>query len=115
MSVKEHLLLASDKKPRLSKSDDPLHGKDVLDIVLKTLDVDLGEPRYGLAASWAEIVGPELYLHVKVVDIQHESLVLRADHPSWANLVLLQKKRIIKAIQNRYPSLGITTLHVLGA
>jgi len=52
---------------------------------------------------------------VKVVDIQHESLVLRADHPSWANLVLLQKKRIIKAIQNRYPSLGITTLHVLGA
>ena len=115
MSVKEHLLLASDEKPRLSKGDDPLLGKEVLNTVLKTLDIDLEEPRYGLTASWEEIVGPELYLHVKVVDIQHESLVLRADHPSWANLVMLQKKRIVQAVRKRYPSLGITTLSVLGA
>ena len=115
MSMKEHLLLASEKKPRLSKSEHPLLGKDVLDTVLKTLNIDLAEPRYGLATSWEEIAGPDLYLHVKVVDIRHSTLVLRADHPSWANLVLLQKKRIIQAIQKRYPSLGITSLQVLGA
>jgi len=115
MSVKERLLLTSDEKPRLSKSEDPLLGKDVLDTVLKTLNIDLDEPRYGLATSWEEIAGPDLYLHVKVVDIRHSTLVLRADHPSWANLVMLQKKRILQAIQKRYPSLGITSLQVLGA
>ncbi|NLZ77187.1 MAG: DUF721 domain-containing protein [Spirochaetales bacterium] len=115
MSMKEGSPLARDKKPRLGKGEDPLLGKDVLDTLLRTLEIDLKEPRYGLSASWEEIVGPEISPHVKVVDIRHGSLVLRADHPSWANLVLLQKKRIVKAVRDRYPSLGIRTLHVLGA
>ncbi len=107
--------MARDKKPRLSKSEDPLAVKDVLDVVLKNLKTDITEERFQLNSAWAEIAGTDIALHVRVVDIHHKSLVLRADHPSWANVVMLKKKQLIKAIQNRYPALGITTLHILGA
>ena len=115
MSMKERLLLARDKKPRLSKGEDPLVVGEVLNVVLKGLNIDVEEPQFGLTSSWAEIAGADLALHVSVVDIQHTTLVLRADHPSWANVVMLQKRRIIKAIGERYPGLGIINLHVLGA
>ena len=66
-----------------------------------------------LGFAWQEIVTERLYPHVKIVDIKMHTLVLRADHPSWAQITMMQQKRIIGELQRRYPSLEITTIQVI--
>jgi len=42
-------------------------------------------------------------------------LVLRADHPSWAQIALMQQKKILALITKKYPSLGIKSIQMLSA
>jgi len=107
------LSVAKDKRERICKEDEPLKGRDVLALVLRRLSIDPDNPKTELGFAWREIVGERLYPHVKIVDIKLTTLVLRADHPSWAQLALMQQRRIVAELGRRYPTLGIKTIQLI--
>lgn len=102
-----------DKKPRLCNQGDPLKGKEVLDIVLRNLNIKPENPSSAIGFEWQQIIGNRLYPHVKIVEIKHSTLVLRADHPSWAQITMMQQKKILALITKKYPSLGIKNIQML--
>lgn len=105
--------MAKDKRERICKEDEPLTSRDVLALVLRRLSIDPDNPRTELGFAWQEIVGARLYPHVKIVDIKLSTLILRADHPSWAQLALMQQRRIVTELGRRYPALGIKTIQLI--
>lgn len=82
-----------DKKTRLCKEGEPLEAKDVLDYVLRRLDIRPDNPKAAVGFEWQKIIGNRLYPHVKIVEIKHTTLVLKADHPSWAQITMMQQKK----------------------
>ena len=104
-----------DKKPRLCKTGEPLEAKEVLDIVLRNLNIRPDNPSAAIGFEWQKIIGNRLYPHVKIVEIKHSTLVLRADHPSWAQIALMQQKKILALINKKYPSLGLKSIQMLSA
>ncbi len=105
--------MAKDKRERVCKDGEPMKGDAVLDMVLRRLKIDRNAPKNSLGFAWQEIVGERLYPHIKIVDIKMHTLMVRADHPSWAQITMMQQKRIVGELQRRYPSLGITTIQVI--
>lgn len=105
--------MAKDKRERVCRQGEPLKSKDVLDLVLRRLSIDPANPQTELGFAWQQIVGERLYPHVKIVDIKHNTLILRADHPSWAQLALMQQRRIISELKRRYPTLGVNTIQLI--
>ncbi|WP_037547793.1 DUF721 domain-containing protein [Spirochaeta lutea] len=59
---------------------------------------------------WQEIAGPGLADHSRIADIRHGSVIVYVDHPGWMQKLSMQKNRILRSIQKRYPSLEITNL-----
>ena len=104
-----------DKKPRLCKEGEPLEGRKVLDFVLRSLDIRTDNPKAAIGFEWQKIIGNRLYPHVKIVEIKGTTLVLRADHPSWAQIALMQQKKILALIAKKYPSLGIKSIQMLSS
>ena len=104
-----------DKKPRLCKEGEPLEGRKVLDFVLRSLDINSDNPKAAIGFEWQKIIGNRLYPHVKIVEIKGSTLVLRGDHPYWAQIALMQQKKILALITKKYPSLGIKSIQMLSA
>jgi predicted nucleic acid-binding Zn ribbon protein len=102
-----------DKSPRICKADDPIDSKQVLEMVLQRLHISADNPKVAVGMNWRDIIGPRLFPHVKIVDIKGKTLVLRADHPSWAQIAMMQKKKVLAGINRTYPSLGIGDIQIL--
>ncbi|MGE4583083.1 MAG: DUF721 domain-containing protein [Sphaerochaeta sp.] len=102
-----------DKRPRLCKEGEPLEGRKVLDVVLRSLNIRSDNPKAAMGFEWQKIIGNRLYPHVKIVEIRQNTLVLRADHPSWAQITLMQQKKILALLERRFPSLQIKSIHML--
>ncbi len=104
-----------DNKSRLCKEGEPLEAKKVLDYVLRGLDIKTDNPQSAIGFEWQKIIGNRLYAHVKIIEIKNTTLILRADHPSWAQITLMQQKKIIASINKKYPSLGIKSIHMINS
>ncbi|MDT4762455.1 DUF721 domain-containing protein [Sphaerochaeta sp. PS] len=102
-----------DKRNRICKDGEPIEGKKVLDMVLRRLDIRPENPKASIGLNWQEIIGTRLYPHVKIIDIKGSTLVLKADHPSWAQITMMQQKKILALVQRKYPSLGVKSLQIL--
>ncbi len=104
-----------DKKTRLCKDDEPLEAKTVLDYVLRRLDIRPDNPKAAVGFEWQKIIGNRLYPHVKIVEIKYATLVLKADHPSWAQITMMQQKKILSLLAKKYPSLGIKSIQMISS
>jgi hypothetical protein len=104
-----------DKKTRLCKEGEPLEARAVLDYVLRRLDISVDNPKAAVGFEWQKIIGNRLYPHVKIVEIKHTTLVLKADHPSWAQITMMQQKKILSLLEKKYPSLGIKSIQMLSS
>ena len=102
-----------DKKQRICKNGEPIEASKVLDIVLRRLDISSENPKAAVGMNWQDIIGPRLYPHVKILDIKGNMLVLRADHPSWAQITMMQQKKILASVNRKYPSLEVKSLQIL--
>jgi len=102
-----------DKRTRICKDGEPIEGKKVLDMVLHRLDIRPDNPKAAIGMNWQDIIGMRLYPHVKIIDIKGSTLVLKADHPSWAQITMMQQKSILASIQRKYPSLGVKSLQIV--
>jgi hypothetical protein len=87
----------------------------VLDYVLRRLDISVDNPKAAVGFEWQKIIGNRLYPHVKIVEIKHTTLVLKADHPSWAQITMMQQKKILSLLEKKYPSLGIKSIQMLSS
>jgi hypothetical protein len=61
--------------------------------------------------SWHRIVGVDLAAHSDAVDIRNHALVVEVDHPGWMQKLHMQRERILKTLQQRYPNLEIRNIH----
>lgn len=109
----EGLSHMKDKKTRLCKNGEPLEAKEVLEYVLRGLAIRPDDPKAAIGFEWQKIIGNRLYPHVKIVEIKHTTLVLRADHPSWAQITMMEQRKIISLLAKKYPSLGIKSIQML--
>jgi len=62
--------------------------------------------------SWEDIVGPDIYSHVKIDDLIDKNLIVKADHPGWAQVFLLKKKAILGKVQKKFPQLEIKNIQI---
>ena len=64
-------------------------------------------------ASWTAIVGEKQAAHSKLIDIKHQIAIIETDHPGWSQQILLNKRRIIRNFQKKYPQLEVKDISVM--
>lgn len=64
-------------------------------------------------ASWTAIVGEKQAAHSKLIDIKHQTAIIETDHPGWSQQILLNKRRIIRNFQKKYPQLEVKDISVM--
>jgi hypothetical protein len=62
--------------------------------------------------SWPEIAGPDLAAHSQVLDIRNGAVLVGLDHPAWLQRMHLERSRIVRQVQQRFPSLEVRYLHM---
>lgn len=85
---------------------------DLLQQFLDRIGQSDGAPYVGLFRGWRQIVGDRIADHAEPVDIRGTALIVEADHPGWAQMVLMSQARILRQLKRRYPELGITGMHI---
>ena len=91
-------------------NDTPL--KDLLDILLSRLHIDVDNNLAQMMREWIEIVGPDIAPHAKIYEIRNTTLIIETDHPAWSNIILMKKKQILARVHAQFPELGIKGLSV---
>lgn len=86
--------------------------QEILDMLLSRLQIDQSNPLMEIHRGWMEIIGPDIASHTKIFDIRGKVLIIEADHPTWASMVMMRKKQIIARIKAQFPELGVTQLQV---
>lgn len=86
--------------------------QEVLNMLLSRLHIDDSNPLMSIHRDWMEIIGPDIAAHSKIFDIRGKVLIIEADHPTWASMVLMRKKQILGRIKAQYPELGVTQIQV---
>lgn len=64
-------------------------------------------------ASWIAIIGEKQAAHSKLIDIKHQTAIIETDHPGWSQQILLNKRRIIRNFQKKYPQLEVKDISVM--
>ena len=77
------------------------------------LGLSKGSAALDIYSSWATIVGEKYAAHSKLIDIKHQTAIIETDHPGWSQQILLNKRRIIRNFQKKYPQLEIKDISVM--
>ena len=93
-------------------SDDFSNATDALKHLFDRLMPENSSGYSGLFSGWEEIAGPDMSMHVAVVDVVNKSLILEADHPGWIQKTRMMQSRILKEVNDRYPELEISRLRI---
>ncbi|MDD3822324.1 MAG: DUF721 domain-containing protein [Sphaerochaetaceae bacterium] len=86
--------------------------KELLDMLLSRLNIDEQGPLATVHREWMEIVGPDIAVHAKILDIRGKVLIIESDHPTWSSMIHMRKKQIIGRIARQFPELGISQIQV---
>ena len=85
---------------------------DILDSYFRRNSISGAETYVAFHRSWEQIVGQDIASHTNLTEIRNHALCVEVDHPAWMQQVQLRQARILKAVQQRFPSLEIRTLHL---
>lgn len=86
--------------------------QEVLNLLLSRLKIDESNPITTVYHEWMEIVGPDIAVHAKIFDVRGKVLIVEADHPTWASMVMMRRKQILARLKRQFPELGITQIQV---
>jgi predicted nucleic acid-binding Zn ribbon protein len=67
-----------------------------------------------LAASWSDVVGPEVAEHVQIESVRDGELVLVADSTAWATQVRLLTDTVLKQVQELVSKSNVSSVSVRG-
>jgi hypothetical protein len=90
--------------------------KESADIINQFFDRDVvqeGEDWIRLISSWEKIVGTDLASHLKVKDLKGSTLLLKCDHPGWAQIFYMKKSAIMRKMQRQFPQVSIKSFRVM--
>ncbi len=62
--------------------------------------------------AWPDIVGNDLAAHSQVLDIKNGAVLVGLDHPAWLQRMHMDRTRIVRLIQRRFPALDVRYLHM---
>jgi hypothetical protein len=85
---------------------------EILSTFFRMYNLEDGAEYVSFFESWQEIVGVDLASHSRVADIQNGAAIVEMDHPGWMQMFQMREKKILTAIQKRFPDLGITRFSV---
>lgn len=85
---------------------------DILDGYFRRHSISGGEAYVAFYRSWEQIVGQDIASHTNLTEIRNHALCVEVDHPAWMQQVHLRQARILKSVQQRFPSLEIRSLHL---
>lgn len=85
---------------------------DILRILLKDTKLAKGETTSSVYTAWDRIAGEPLSHHTRVADIMGRQLVVEVEHPGWHQMLLFQKREILRKVQKEYPSLKLRGIRV---
>lgn len=86
--------------------------QEVLSLLLSRLHIDDSNPLFAINQGWMEIIGPDIATHTKIMDLRGNVLVIQADHPTWASMVMMRRKQILSRLKAQFPELGVTQIQV---
>ena len=86
---------------------------DLLKEVLARAGVDPQAPQAVVYRVWDEILGADLAGRARLRDIDRGRLLVEVDHPAWLQLVQMRQRQILQRVQDRFPALRITRLHLV--
>jgi hypothetical protein len=87
--------------------------KSVSEILSTFFDKEIVSRAEGYASfskAWRSIVGTRLSDHSRPIDIRHGILIVETDHQGWTQLLLLKQDKILKDIEEKFPTLEIRGL-----
>ena len=61
-------------------------------------------------SAWEKIAGTNLAAHSRINELEKGIVYIDTDHPGWIQLLKIEERRILKALQQRFPGLGIKGL-----
>ena len=85
---------------------------EVLDLLLARLKVDQSNPVANVQRDWIEIVGSDLATHTRLLEVKKNVLIVKSNHSTWSQIVMMRRKSILKRINSLYPQLNISKIQV---
>ena len=86
---------------------------ELLKEVLARAGVDAQAPQALIYRLWDELLGPDLAGSARLREVRHGRLEVEVDHPAWLQLVRMRQREILQRVQQRFPELAVTRLHVV--
>ncbi|MFW5729893.1 MAG: DUF721 domain-containing protein, partial [Spirochaetota bacterium] len=83
---------------------------EILSAFFRMYNLEDGAEYLSFFESWQEIVGVDLASHSRVADIQNGAAIVEMDHPGWMQMLQMKEQKILRAIQARFPDLGVERL-----
>ena len=86
---------------------------ELIKALVDGMDVDHGGEYYSLFTGWERTVGTDIAAHSRVKEIEKGVIIIAVDHPGWAQMIQLQKKKILFSCRKQYPELNIKEMRVI--
>ena len=83
---------------------------EILSAFFRMYNLEDGAEYVSFFESWQEIVGVDLASHSRVADIQNGAAIVEMDHPGWMQMLQMKEQKFVRAIQKRFPDLGVERL-----
>lgn len=93
--------------------EQPQLPKYYMSSILQKFNIDFDNPRHRLFSDWKELDSSEVIKHTKPSDIKNGVLILFCDNGAWASLFNMQKNKVLKLVNQKYPSLGIKSIKLI--
>lgn len=85
--------------------------QDLLPNFLKTIEHVKGDKRLQLEEVWTQLIGEKMVSHTKLQTVHEGVLFVQVSSPTVLNLLVLKEKaRLLKGLQEKLPHLQIKTI-----
>lgn len=99
-------------KDRICK-DKPISSEQLVDYYLKEILKKEKPKSSNLYDKWDVILPENLKKHIQIKEIRDDVLILVADHPAWRQKANMNKRKILKKINEEFPTLNIKSIQII--
>ena len=76
-------------------------------------DIKRGSEYVNMHRGWRMLVGIDIAAHTRLVNLEHGTLIVEADHPAWMNELYLRRDKVLADVRRRFPELNIRVLQMI--
>lgn len=86
---------------------------DLIKALVGDIKLEHGKEYYSFFSGWERTVGTDIASHSRVREIERGTLIVAVDHPGWAQMIQLRKKKVLTACKKEYPELNIKDIRLV--